>query len=193
MRTVAAHIQVPLDGRLCHALSGAASGSILLTVLRPTVPVDQLLRASAEVRRQGGGVSSALSGAGSSATVVPPAGALSVDADDGHLYDRGGGDGVGGGSGDDGALAATTALTAAGTRTGSGEYEGRTLAQTAWGSPSTAKSRQSRQSSTTTTTVTTTAASSPRLASPERRTSPRGAGLLAEVDELSWRAERLAC
>ena len=190
---------MPLEGRLCHALSGAASGSILLTVLRPTCSVDRLLRASAELRhRQEGGSDassdSALSGTGSSTAVVPAAGALSVDADDGHLYDRGGGDGVG--SGDDGALASTTALTAAaGTRTGSGEYEGRTLAQTAWGSPSTApaKSRQSRTTTTTTTDTMTTAASSPRLASPERRFLPRGAGLLAEVDELGWRAERLAC
>ena len=157
------------------------------TVLRPTVPVDRLLRASAEIRRQGGGASSALSGTGSSAVVVVPAA-----GEDGGEGDCGSGDGDSG-SGDDGALASTTALTAAaGTRTGSGEYEGRTLAQTAWGSPSTAKSRQSRQSRTTTDT-TTTAPSSPRLASPERRASPRGTGLLAEVDELSWRAERLAC
>eukprot|EP00964_Phaeocystis_antarctica_P042588 scaffold24421_cov71-Phaeocystis_antarctica.AAC.4 len=159
-------------------------------VLRPTVPVDRLLRASAEIRRQGGGASSALPGTGSSAVVVVPAA-----GEDGGEGDCGSGDGDSG-SGDDGALASTTALTAAaGTPTGSGEDEGRTLAQTAWDSPSTppAKSRQSRQSSTTTTTVTTTAASSPRLASPARRASPRGAGLLAEVDELSWRAERLAC
>ena len=115
------------------------------TVLRPTVPVDRLLRASAEIRRQGGGASSALSGTGSSAVVVVPAA-----GEDGGEGDCGSGDGDSG-SGDDGALASTTALTAAaGTPTGSGEYEGRTLAQTAWDSPSTppAKSRQSRQSST---------------------------------------------
>jgi hypothetical protein len=122
--TRSTHAQVPLDGRLCQALSGAASGSIVLTVLRPTVSVDKLLRASTELmrsrRQQGAGASldsalsgagssrhlaSALSGAGSSAAVVPAAGGeLGVDM---------------GGGGDDGdALAcSTTTLTAtAGTR-----------------------------------------------------------------------------
>ena len=205
------HTQVPLDGRLCQALSGAASGSIVLTVLRPTVSVDKLLRASTKLmhsrRQQGGGASSdsalsgpgssrhlasALSGAGSSAAVVPAAGGE-------HRVDVGGGgdDGVG-------ALACTTALTAAaGTRTGtgSGGCESRTLAPPRRISPSTAPAKDlqpSRQSRTTCTTTTTTGASSPRLGSPEIRASPtaspRGAGLLAEVDELSWRgAEPLAC
>ena len=110
-----------------------------------------------------------------------------------------------GGGGDDGdALAcSTTTLTAtAGTRTGtgSGGCESRTLAPPRRISPSTAPAKDlqpSRQSRTTCTTTTTTGASSPRLGSPELRASPtaspRGAGLLAEVDELSWRAERLAC
>jgi len=202
--------QVPLDGRLCQALSGTASGSIVLTVLRPTGSVDKLLRASTELmrsrRQQGAGaasdsalsgagssrhLASALSGAGSSAAVVPAAGGE-------HRVDVGGG-------GDDGdALACTTALTAAaGTRTGtgSGGCESRTLAPPRQSSPSIAPAKDlqpSRQSRTTCTTTTTTGASSPRLGSPELRASPtaspRGAGLLAEqVDELSWRAERLAC
>ena len=105
---------------------------------------------------------------------------------------------VGGGGDDDGdALACTTALTAtAGTRTGtgSGGCESRTLAPPRQSSPSIAPAKDlqpSRQSRTTCTTTTTTGASSPRLGSPELRASPtaspRGAGLLAEVDELSWR------
>jgi hypothetical protein len=49
--TRSTHAQVPLDGRLCQALSGAASGSIVLIVLRPTVSVDKLLRASTKLMR----------------------------------------------------------------------------------------------------------------------------------------------
>ena len=49
---------MPLEGRLCDALHGKRS-SIVLTVLRPTVSVDQLLRAAAKLDRRGG-TSSAL-------------------------------------------------------------------------------------------------------------------------------------
>ena len=53
---------VTLEGRLCDELNAgdrANAGSVVLTVLRPTVSVDQLLRAAAKLDRRGG-TSSAL-------------------------------------------------------------------------------------------------------------------------------------
>ncbi len=48
---------VMLEGRLCDELNAgdrANAGSVVLTVLRPTVSVDQLLRAAAKLARQKG-------------------------------------------------------------------------------------------------------------------------------------------
>ncbi len=84
---------MPLDGQLCHALGGVTGSSIVLTVLRPTVPVSKLLRASAELRSRGAGASSDthLSGAGSSDAVELAADEHGVD---GHTLATAGGGGT---------------------------------------------------------------------------------------------------